>query len=222
MRRALAGIAVTTVLWLAAASAAGEVGEKAPALEVTAWTQSAPVKLADGAGKSVYVVAFVTTFKPDCGPSIEAVAKLQERFGAKGLSVVVVSSEPADDAKKYLEAHKSSFRFALDQDKNTLAAWGLIDDDVPVAFVVDKTGAIAFQGDPTRGLDRRVEEVLAGKFELKKATQMAGLEKELREAVAKREVDAYAAVADKILAIDPANAIAFRRRCEAFGRKEDL
>ncbi|HKW78674.1 MAG TPA: redoxin domain-containing protein [Candidatus Limnocylindria bacterium] len=223
MRRASAWSVSALLLCVAAASAlAGELGDKAPELDVTGWAQGAPVTIAEGAGKTVYVVAFVATFKTDCGPSLEAVAKLHERFGAKGLAVVVVSAEPVDDVKKYLETHKTSFRFALDSDKNTLAAWGITDDDLPIAFVVDKAGAIAFQGDPTRGLDRRVEEVLAGKFDLKKATQIAGLEKELRDAVAKREVDNYAAVADKILAIDPTNAIAFRRRCEAFARKEDL
>ena len=223
MHRALACIVSAAMTWLAAASAvAGELGEKAPELDVTGWAQGTPVKLADGAGKTVYVVAFVATFKPDCGPSLEAAAKLQDRLRAKGLEVVVVSAESADDAKKYLETHKSTFRFALDEDHNTLAAWGVTDDDLPVAFVVDKAGAIAFQGDPTRGLDRRVEDVLAGKFDLKKATEVAALEKELRTEVRARDVDKYAAVADKILAIDPANSYAFNQRCNAFGRKEDL
>jgi peroxiredoxin len=223
MRSASAWVVPAAVLWLAAASAAaGELGEKAPELDVTEWAQGAPLKLADGTGKSVYVVAFVTTFNIDCGPSIEAVAKLQDRLRGKGLEVVVVSAESADDAKKYLGAHKSSFRFALDGDRNTLAAWGVTDEDLPVAFVVDKTGAIAFQGDPTRGLDRRVEDVIAGKFDLKKAAEVASLEKELHDAVRARDVDKYAAVADKILAIDPANLSAFHRRCDAFGRKEDL
>src|SRR5262245_53342851 len=194
MRRASAWVVLSLPLCLAAASAlAGELGEKAPELDVTGWAQGAPVTIADGAGKTVYVVAFVATFKQECAPSLEMAAKLQERFGAKGLGVVVVSAESSDDAKKYLEAHKSSFRFALDQDKNTLAAWGVTDEDLPIAFVVDKAGAIAFQGDPTRGLDRRVEEVLAGKFDLKKATEIAALEKDLRTAVRAREVDKYAA-----------------------------
>jgi len=223
MRRARAGVAITAVLWLAtAAFAEGELGDKAPELDVTGWAQGAPLKLADGAGKTVYVVAFVTTFKADCGPSIEAVAKLQDRLRAKGLEVVVVSSEGTDDAKKYLAAHKSSFRFALDEDKNTLAAYGVGDDDLPVAFVVDRAGAIAFHGDPTEGLDRRVEDVLAGKFDVKKAAEVAALERELRAAVDARDVDKYSSIADKILAIDPSNSSAFHRRCDAFGRKEDL
>lgn len=223
MRQALTSCVAATVMWLAAVcAAAGELGEKAPELDTTDWVQGAPVKIADGAGKTVYVVAFVATFKADCSASLEEVAKLQDRLGSKGLQVVVVSSESADDAKKYLEAHKSSFRFTLDGDHNTLAAWGVTDDDLPIAFVVDKTGAIAFQGDPTRGLDRRVEEVLSGKFDLKKATDVAALEKELREAVRAHDVDKYAAIADKVLAIDPANSYAFHRRCDAYGRKEDL
>ena len=223
MRSDFASLVPAAVLWIAAASAAaGELGEKAPELEVTGWAQGAPVTIADGAGKSVYVVAFVATFKPDCNASLETVAKLQDRFRAKGLEVVVVSSESADDAKAYLAAHQSTFRFALDGDRNTIASWGVSDDDVPVAFVVDKAGAIAFHGDATRGLERRVEEVLAGKFDLKKATEVAALEKELRQAVGKRDVDKYAAVADRILAIEPGNANAFHHRCNAFGSKEDL
>ena len=212
------------VLWLAtAAAAAGELGDKAPELEVTDWAQGAPLKLADGAGKTVFVVAFVTTLKTDCDRSIETVAKLQDRLRANGLEVVVVSSEGTEDAKQYLAAHKSSFRFALDADKNTLAAYGVDEDrDLPVAFVVDRTGAIAFHGDPTEGLERRVEDVLAGKFDVKKAAQVAALEREMHEAVDAHDVDKYSAVADKILALDPANSSAFHRRCDAFGRKEDL
>lgn len=223
MQRAIASLVSAAVACLAAVSAvASELGEKAPELDVTGWAQGTPVKLADGAGKTVFVVAFVATFKPDCGASLETVAKLHDRHRANGLDVVVVSAESSDDAKKYLAAHKSSFRFALDEDRNTLAAWGVKDDDLPVAFVVDKAGAIAFQGSPTNGLDRRVEDVLAGKFDLKKAAEVAALETELYAAVRAHDADKYAAVADKIIAIDPANAYAFNRRCDAFERKEDL
>ena len=223
MQRVIASLASAAVMWCAAAHAvAGELGEKAPELDVTGWAQGAPVKLADGAGKTVFVVAFVATFKADCGPSLETVSKLYDRHRANGLDVVVVSAESEGDAKKYLSAHKSSFRFALDEDRNTLAAWGVEDDDLPVAFVVDKSGAIAFQGSPTNGLDRRVEDVLAGKFDLKKAAEIAALETDLYAAVRGRDADKYAEVADKILAIDPANSYAFNRRCDAFARKEDL
>lgn len=224
MQRAIASLVSAAVACLAAVSAvAGELGEKAPELDVTGWAQGTPVKLADGAGKTVFVVAFVTTFKADCGESLETVSKLYDRHRANGLDVVVVSAESADDAKKYLAAHKSSFRFALDEDKNTLAAYGVDEDeDLPVAFVVDRTGAIAFHGDPTEGLERRVEDVLAGKFDLKKAAEVAALETELYAAVRAHDADKYASVADKILAIDPANAYAFNRRCDAFERKEDL
>jgi peroxiredoxin len=243
----LASAVVALGLLGAAPALALELGEKAPELELTDWVQGDAVTLAGGADKSVFLVEFVSTFKPECERAIQAAAKLQDKYKAKGLVVVLVSTESPDDAKTYLAEHKLSFRMAIDGAHNTTAAYGISWE--PYAVVADRAGNVVFTGDPDEGLDKLVDDVIAGKFDLKRSLEVKKLHDELREAQRggdeeddgtggggffvngvrvtmnggrhgdRKKVDE---VCDKILALDAADLWAFDARCEGFRGANEL
>lgn len=211
---------------LAALAAAGgyalELGEPAPELDLTSWAQGEPVAIADGAGKSVFLVAFVETFKEDCAGAMAQAAKLQNRLRANGLEVLLVSTEPEADVKQYLESHPSPCRFGIDENRNTIVSWAGGEPYVPYCVIVDKAGAVAWSGSDGADMEKRLEDVLAGKFDLKKATEIAKLEDELDAASGANKHDEVDALADKLLALEPGHMRAFHRRKDGFERREEL
>ena len=222
-RAAWFGWVLVAVLAVATATAwALEIGDKAPALDVSAWAQGEPITIEGGAGKNVFVVEFVSTFKPDCQKALAAASKLQDKYRAKGLEVVAVSSESVDEVKKYLADNKASFRFAIDENHNAIAEFVGEDPNLPYAVVVDKAGIVVFAGDPAEGMDKLVDDVMAGKFDPKKAVELRKLRQELYEAWNTHEFDAADTICDKILTLDVTDSFAFRRRCDGFHRRENL
>lgn len=221
-RRAIRFGAALAALSFAASAWALELGEAAPELDVSGWAQGAPVRIADGKGKSVFVVEFVSTFKPECQKSLAAAAKLHEKHKAKGLEVVAVSTENVAEVQAYLAEHAMGIRFAVDEDRNTNAAFVPEHAEVPYAVVVDREGAVAYLGDPADGMDKLVEDVLAGKFDLKKAVEVKKLKEEMWAALRANEFDKADPISERILALDGSDVSALRRRCESYERKEDL
>jgi peroxiredoxin len=215
-------VVVCAALAAAASAWALELGEAAPELDVSGWAQGTPVKIQDGAGKTVFVIEFVSTFKPQCQTALAAAAKLYDRHRANGLKVVAVSTESVDEVKAYLADHKMSLRFAVDEDRNTNAAFVPEKQEVPYAVVVDRSGAVVYQGDPSEGMEKLVADVLAGKFDLKKAVEVRRLKNEMWSALRANDYEKADPLCEQILAIDGADTAAFRQRCEGFERKDDL
>jgi thiol-disulfide isomerase/thioredoxin len=130
-----------------------EAGDLAPALNAGKWLQGEEVRAFE-AGK-VYVVEFWST---SCGPCIALMphlAELQRRYKGKGVMVVGLTAEAFGDTEEKAAAFvkkrgpKLGYRFAF--------ATGRTFDDwmkatgrsgIPCTFVVDKTGRIAYVGNP--------------------------------------------------------------------------
>jgi peroxiredoxin len=221
-RKAIRFAAAAALLGAMASAWALDLGEAAPELEVSGWAQGAPIKIADGAGKRVFVIEFVSTFKPECQAALTAAARLHEKYKAKGLEVVAVSTENVAEVKAYLAEHAMSLRFAVDEDRNTSAAFVPEKQDVPYAVVVDRAGAVVYQGDPSDGMEKLVDDVIAGRFDLKKAVEVRRLKNEMWTALRAYEYDKSDPLCEQILAIDGTDTTAFRRRSESYERKEDL
>jgi peroxiredoxin len=224
MRRHLrAALAVIAVLAAAGAAFALDLGDKAPELEVTEWVQGEPLKVADGAAKDVVVVTFWATFDPDSADMLARAEKLQTKYKGKGLSVVAISTEASDEVKKFLAEHKVGFRVGIDQFHNTMA--GYVPEHVrklPYSVVVDRTGAVVYRGSPSDGMEKRIESVIGGKFDLKKELEIGKLKDELYAAQRAGEWDKVDAAAEQILAIDPGDSYAYNRRADGFRRRKDL
>ena len=151
---------------------AGELGDTAKPLDIKEWVKGSAVTLADGKGKTIYVVEFWATWCPPCRASIPHLTELQKKFKDKGVVFVGVTDEKSDVVKKFVEkmGDKMDYNVAIDGGKTSegyMEAFGV--GGIPHAFVVDKEGKIAWQGHPMDGLDKALDEIVAGKYDIEAA-----------------------------------------------------
>lgn len=180
-------LAAATAFVLVAAANAGELGMKAPKLNVKEWIKGSATDPAAADGK-VYVVEFWATWCPPCRESIPHLTEMQKRFGDK-VVFIGVSDEDPGTVKPFVEKQgdKMSYVVACDDERKTSAAYmkefGI--QGIPHAFVVDQKGQIIWHDHPMAELDEVIEKVVAGKFDLSaaqaKMAQREESEKSLRE-----------------------------------------
>jgi thiol-disulfide isomerase/thioredoxin len=197
----MAGLASLAISQEPTATAKLKVGLKAPAISVAKWAKGTPVKSFEK-GK-VYVVEYWATWCGPCKVSIPHLTEMAKKYAGKAtfIGVSVWESDPKDfnhvtDFVKEM-GDKMNYTVAIDgpdavMAKNWMAAAG--QNGIPTAFVVDKTGSIAWIGHPMAGLDEVVGKVIDGTFDVKaeaaKAEAMAA--KQAAEAAKQAEVMAIA------------------------------
>lgn len=175
-----------------------QVGDVAPKLQVGKWVQGEAVKSLETG--TVYVVEFWSTW---CGPCRASIPHLNEVWKAnKDKGLVVIGQNVWEDEEAGVEkfvkkmGEKMTYRVALDdkskEEKGAMAkTWmeAAGQDGIPAAFVVDKAGKIAWIGHPMDGLDKVVEQVLAGTFDSKKFAEQADKEREKSEAAQEKVME---------------------------------
>ncbi|MBK9137667.1 MAG: redoxin domain-containing protein [Verrucomicrobia bacterium] len=180
---ALLAAASLATLTSSPALLAAELGDPAAPLTIAEWVKGGPVNLADGKGKTIHVVEFWATWCPPCRTSIPHLTEMQKRFKDKGVVFIGITDEKASVVKPFVEkmGDKMDYVVAIDRDRKTstgyMKAYGI--NGIPHAFIVDKDGKVAWQGHPMDGLDRAIEEILAGKYDLKKAKLRASAQQKL-------------------------------------------
>ncbi len=163
------------LLLTAGAVSAIELGDPAPPLQVAGWVKGKPVNLKAGKGKQVYVVEFWATWCGPCKASIPHLTERQKKYADKGVVIIGVSHEEASVVKPFVEkmGDKMEYTVAVDRDKATYNAYmkAFGQGGIPHAFVIDKEGRIVWHGHPERNLEETIEQILAGKYDLKAARQ---------------------------------------------------
>jgi hypothetical protein len=112
-------------------------------------------------------------------------SELQKKFKDQGVVIIGISDEEAQKVKPFVEkmGDKMDYVVALDKDNGTFAAYmdafGI--DGIPHSFVVDTTGALVWHGHPMAGLDKTIEEVVTGKFDLEAAKKAAKAQAAVQE-----------------------------------------
>jgi thiol-disulfide isomerase/thioredoxin len=102
-----------------------------------------------------------------CGPCRELapeLSALQARYGAQGLSVVGITTDPAEAAAAFKEHVDMRYPIAIDAHAETSRAYGV--SALPTLFIVDKRGVVRDVGvgfDPDHGsqLEALVKTLLA-------------------------------------------------------------
>src|SRR5437667_11434455 len=169
---------------MAAAEPTLKVGDRAPKLQTGKWVQGQPVT--EFKKGQAYIVEFWATWCGPCRVSIPHLNETYMRYKDKGLTVIGQDCWERDESlvepfiKKLGE--KMTYRVALDDKKDNekgkmaetwMAAAGR--NGIPSAFLVDTKGTIAWIGHPMQLKDKIIEEVLAGKFDIKKAAEESAL-----------------------------------------------
>src|SRR5438128_6390360 len=191
---ALLALAAGTTLALGAEPTL-KVGDKAPKLQTGKWVQGEPVK--EFQKDKAYIVEFWATWCGPCRVSIPHLNEIHNKFKDKGLIVIGQDCWETDESKvqpfvKKMD-DKMTYRVALDDkegnEKGKMAATWMEaagQNGIPSAFLVDTKGIIAWIGHPMSLKEQLIEEVLVGKFDLKKAA--AEYEQERKNELALRAV----------------------------------
>lgn len=156
---------------------AAKWGDAAAPLQISEWVKGDAVDLAAGKGKNIYVVEFWATWCGPCRQSIPHLTELQKKYKDQGVVFVGISDEESDTVKKFVKkmGAKMEYTVAVDDGKKTSAAYmdAFGQEGIPTAFVVDKQGAVVWVGHPMEGLDRTLEQLVAGKFNAAAAAKEA-------------------------------------------------
>jgi thiol-disulfide isomerase/thioredoxin len=174
----LSRLLCAAVVVVAVCGFAGELGQPAAPLKISAWIKGKPVDLDAVKGKQIVVVEFWATWCPPCLTSIPHLTALQKKF--KDVIIVGVSGEEAATVRKFVTkmGDQMDYTVAIDDNQQTdrgyMAAFG--QSGIPHAFIVDLEGRVVWQGFPLAGLEETLAQLVAGKFDLVKAKKRAGAE----------------------------------------------
>ncbi|HMN40783.1 MAG TPA: redoxin domain-containing protein [Phycisphaerales bacterium] len=150
------------------------IGDPAPALVVNAWIKGSPVE--SFAKGRVYAVEFWSTTAPPSRKTAPVLSELQSLFKDKKLTIIgVCVGEPGGrpEVEAYARRMGPMMGFTIAYDAEGRAAQAYLQasgqDSLPVAFVIDADGRVAWIGHPLDNLDRVLPQVLAGTHDLAKA-----------------------------------------------------
>jgi thiol-disulfide isomerase/thioredoxin len=155
------GLIVVGVLGAVSYMRSRPLGPAKP-LSIEQWVKGGPVNLAEGKGKTVYLVEFWATWCPPCGESVPHLSEIQQKYKDKGLVVVGVSSEGAEEVKAFVNEMGSNMNYVVAVDQNEQTTMDYMEanwiNTIPHAFLVDANGMIVWHGSP---LDDDMEQALA-------------------------------------------------------------
>ena len=200
-------------------------GDAAPAIQVKQWVKGEAVT--SFAKDHIYVVEFWATWCPPCRESIPHLTELQKKHNDVTFIGVSVFEHEADQGKvaPFVEkmGEKMDYRVAMDDvpegkknnDGAMAKSWMIASGQggIPTAFIVDKTGHVAWIGHPMN-MEEPLDKILAGKWDLaayqKEVAEEAALDDATQElnkqiGTAMRAKDSQGALAamDKAFAATP-------------------
>ncbi len=154
---------------------AGLDGEAAPSLNVSQWLKGGPMDITPGT--NIYVLEIWETHRTASRASITNLNAIQRAFKDKGVVVLAVSDEPADQIKAFVEQEGTNIEFAVAGDNKrhtSLAYMKPIEERViPFVFVVGTNGDLFWHGPPEKKVIETVlGMMISGKYDENHAKEL--------------------------------------------------
>jgi thiol-disulfide isomerase/thioredoxin len=139
------------------------VGSPAPSL-VGLLTVNGPALTTDGLRNRVVVLDFWAVWCGPCRMSLPVLSALQARYGPQGLSVLSITTDPAENAAKFARELQLRTSIIVDPEGTTTRAYGV--SVLPTTFVVDRKGvvrevALGYEPSQDARIESLVKELLA-------------------------------------------------------------
>lgn len=115
---------------------------KAPQFALPSAIDGSLIDMKSYSGK-VVLINFFTTWCPPCRQEIPTLNQLQEKYDAKGFSVIGISLDESSSkiVVKFIKKMKVNYPVAMADDKTTRDFGGVI--GIPTSFLIDQKGNIA-------------------------------------------------------------------------------
>jgi peroxiredoxin len=152
----------------------GLIGDPAQPLLVKKWIQGQPVEVEPGT--NIYVVEVWRTTSSTCRASITNLNDIQRRFKTNGVIVVGISDEPAEKIAEFIQQSETKIEYAIAADDKRQTSLSYMKPvgqrTVPYAFVVGTNGYLLWHGTPQHGLDKVLDEIIAGQYDMGRAKKV--------------------------------------------------
>lgn len=167
---------VLAAFTLSATAATLAIGDAAPELKASKWVKGGEVAKLEA--DKTYVVEFWATWCGPCRVSIPHLTEMAHKFPNVTFIGMHVRERDADKDAAVATfvgkmGDKMDYHVAMDTE-DTFMAKNWMDpagqNGIPAAFLV-QNGKIVWIGDPMGGLNKTIEEVNAGKYDMEKAKQ---------------------------------------------------
>lgn len=196
------------------------VGDEAPPLRVGHWLKGEPVERFEPG--RVYVVEFWATWCGPCIAGIPHLSEVQERFAEHLDLVSVTTADPGNTLEKveaFVEAREAEMGYTVAFDDLDLT-WSAYmhaagQNGIPCAFVIDKSGRVAWIGHPASpAFEETIEAIVEDRFDVEVARALREAEDARRAELEQAQRDLHGAwnageterafeLADTIVETDP-------------------
>jgi len=144
---------------------AQEPGTRLPAVRVDGLSQTPARSLDEFTGRTVLLEFFAHWCGP-CALSVKHLNELEERFGARGFSVVAVTSDKPAEAEPWIRKVKARYAWGYDAGNELQKLFQLQKTGIPFSALIDPFGTIVWSGHPMSLKDPQLERALLGATEV--------------------------------------------------------
>jgi len=135
-----------------------EVGDRLPHVVLEELSQTRARSFSEFYGRAVLIEFFAHWCAP-CAQSVPHLNELQAKYGARGLSVVAVTTDKSKKTQSWIE--KNGVEYAWGRDVSGELHHLFQVQSIPSAALIDAFGTVAWTGDPRRLKEEMIEGVLA-------------------------------------------------------------
>lgn len=179
-------IATLLAMMLPGSSRGALIGDPAEPLNLQAWLKGPPAAVKPGT--NIFLIEIWQTTGPASRAAITNLNRLQARFQDRGLVVIGVSDEPAEIIGRFLQQEGTNIQYRVAADQHRATAMAYMEParqiGVPYAFIVGTNGALLWHGHVFAGLDRALDQIFAGTYDLGRAQGLETADRQMEDYIA--------------------------------------